>query len=197
MDVRKKIYLLSICLTSLLAACLIVSSAPAAEPLPIAVLNVDRIFNPLSYKPLADRLAPLKAEVVELDKTISTRQVELETVQSQLRTVQPNSPQFEKLKLQFTKLQTELQLFVDRERQGVQRKEGAIYLALHREIDAVLQPYCKAKGIRLVIRQQQYPTTGELSSQDILKTLSRNVLYEDGLDITDDILKALAAQAAK
>ena len=177
-------------------ACLSRSSlARAADSLPIAVLNLDRIFDATNYKPLADRMAPLKVEAAEVEQKIQVRQVELETVQNQLRAARQGTPDFDRLQVQFSKLQTELQLFVNRERQAMQKKEGVIYLALYREVDDEVQKYCRAKGIKLVIRQQQTRTEGDVTPQELLKALNRIVIYEDGLDITDEILKALAVRA--
>ena len=193
---RLRPILLSLAWIAMLSPCLAGwSQARAGDALPIAVLNLDRIFDATNYKPLADRMAPLKVEAAEVEQKIQVRQVELETVQNQLRAARQGSPDFERLQLQFSKLQTELQLFVNRERQAMQKKEGVIYLALYREVDDEVQKYCKTKGIKLVIRQQQTKTEGDVTPQEILKALNRVVVYEDGLDITDDILKALAARA--
>ena len=42
-----------------------------AEPLPIAMVNVDRILR--THKPLLEKLAPLKATSKELDATVQVR----------------------------------------------------------------------------------------------------------------------------
>jgi hypothetical protein len=46
------------------------------------------------------------------------------------------------------------------------------------------------------VRQQETSLDDSQSQQDILKLLNRSIIYEDGLDITEEILKALNARAS-
>jgi hypothetical protein len=95
------------------------------------------------------------------------------------------------LQLQFIKLQNELQQFITNERQNLQKKEVTIYLDFFRKLDAEVSKYAKAHQLRLVLRQYDTSYDEGQPLPDILKALNRTVLYEDRLDITDDILKAL------
>src|SRR5437773_2810830 len=106
----------------------------AAEPLPIALVNIDRIFK--DHKPFHDKIVALQAEVKELDQTVQLRQAELETVAGQFRRAQPGSPDSVRLQAQAMKLQNELQQFVNTEKQSVQRKEATHYIGFHRQLDA-------------------------------------------------------------
>ena len=60
-----------------------------------------------------------------------------------------------------------------------------------------MKPYCKAKGLRLVLRTHNGSLDENQSQQQILQTLNRGVLYDDGLDITDDVLKLLVEKSEK
>ena len=162
----------------------------SAEPFPVALLNVDRILK--IHKPLQEKLEPLKDEAKELDAKVQVRQSELEGVGAQLRTVQPGTPDHQRLQLQFVKLQTDLQQFVATERQNLQKKEATIYLAFFRQLDAEIAKYAKAHGLKLVIRQHESSLEEGQPLADIYKALNRGILYEDGLDITDEILKAIS-----
>lgn len=167
------------------------SIAQAAEPLPIAMVNVDRILK--SDKPFLAKLEPLKEEAKELDGKVQLRQAELETVGGKLRGMQPGSVEAQRLQLQFVKLQTELQQFVTSERQLLQKKEAAVYLEFFRRLEVEISKHAKAHGIRLVIRQYETSFDEGQPLPEILKALNRQILYEEGLDITDEILKALQA----
>lgn len=169
-------------------------SSFAAEPPTIALVNLDRIYK--TYKPLLARLEPLKAEAKELEQNVQVRQAELETVGAQLRRAQPGSPDFQRLQMQALKLQNELQQYVNTERQNMQKKEAALYIQFYREVDAQISKYSKAHRIKLVLRQQDASLEDDQPPQEILKVLNRTVLYEEGLDITDEIMKALDAAAA-
>ena len=167
--------------------------AAAADPaLPIGLLNMDRVVK--AHQPLQDKLTPVKEEAKKLDEDVQLRQAELETVVNKLRASRPGSPEFQKLQVQAAKLQADLQQFVNTERANLQKKEADVYLVFYRELDAVVGKYAKEHGIKLVMRQQDTSLDDNQSQQDILKLLNRNIIYEDGLDITDEILKALAAR---
>src|SRR5262245_888362 len=79
----------------------------AADPLPVALVNIDKIFK--EHKPYRGKIEALQAEVKELDQTIQLRQAELETVAGQFRKAQPGSPDSVRLQAQAMKLQNELQ----------------------------------------------------------------------------------------
>ena len=177
----------------LAAAALICCTAAAAEPLAVALVNVDRILK--DHKPLNDKLDPLKAEAKDFEGALQVRQAELEAVGNQLRQVQPGSPDQQRLQIQMVKLQTDLQRFVTTGRQNLQNKEAAVYLAFFRQLDAEISKYAKAHGLKLVLRQYETSFDDGQSLQDVAKALNRTILYEDGLDVTDAILKALNAPA--
>jgi Skp family chaperone for outer membrane proteins len=170
-------------------------SARAAEPLPIALVNVDRILK--THKPLQEKLDPLKENAKELDAAVQVRQGEIETVGNKLRTIQPGTAEHQRLQLQLVKLQTDLQQFIATERQNLQKKEVAVYLELFRRLDAEVSKYAKARGLKLVLRQYETSYDEGQPLPDILKALNRTILYEESLDITDEILKALEAPAPR
>jgi Skp family chaperone for outer membrane proteins len=183
--------------TLLLASTALFALATAArgqESLPIALVNMDRIFK--DHKPFQDKLVPIKEGVQELEKNTQLRQIELETVVTQLRKAQPGSPEGQRLQQQAVKLQTEMQQFVAKERESLQKREATAHLDLYRQVEEEVKKYSKAKGIKLVIRQQETSLDDNQPLPEILKALNRGIVYEDGLDITDDILKALDARNA-
>jgi Skp family chaperone for outer membrane proteins len=174
--------------------CVAAGDARAEEPLPIAILNMDRVFK--THQPLLDQLAPVREETKKLQETVALRQSEIETVATQLRKADQGSPEFQRLQMQAIKLQNELRQMVEKEQQALQKKESVIYLAFYRTLEEEVGKYSKAKGIKLVLRQQESSLDENQPLPDILKALSRSIIYQDGLDITDEILKALDARAA-
>jgi len=168
--------------------------AQDAAPFPVALVNMDKVFK--THKPLLDKLAPIKAAAAELEKNVQLRNVELETVVNKLRAAQPGSPEAQRLQQQGAKLQADLQQYVQKERGDLQKREAAIYLDIYRQLEEEVRKYAKAKGIKLVIRQQDTSLDENQPLQQILTSLNRGIVYEDGLDITEEILKALDARSA-
>jgi Skp family chaperone for outer membrane proteins len=168
--------------------------ARGQDALPIAILNMDRVFK--THKPFLDQLAPVREEAKQLQEKLQLRQAEVETVANQIRKAEPNTPEFQRLQAQLLKLNGELRKMAESGQQSIQKQESTIYLAFYRIVDDEVAKYAKAKGLKLVLRQQDSSLDENQPLAELLKSLNRGIVYQDGLDITDDILKALDARAA-
>jgi Skp family chaperone for outer membrane proteins len=182
-------------LASLLAVCLSATSLPAddkAQQLPIATIDALRILK--SHKPTAGKLETLRADVKALEEKIQLRQVELEQLQRKLAGRPQPGEDREKLQLQFAKLQTELRQYVERERQNVQRREAKIQVEVYKQIQAEVGRISKERGLKLVMVRPRLSVDSE-DPQEVGRALNQAIIYEEGLDITDEVLKALELKA--
>lgn len=178
---------------TLLLTCIALTLAPALtfgqdKALPIAVINLDKVFN--GYKKHAERLQPLRDSAKELDESVQVRQVELESTANQLRKAAPGTPDQLKFQQQLLKLQNELRVYVETERQKIQKREVSALITTQKDVDEQIKKICKERGVKLVLRQNSAPEENQ-SLQEVIKNLNRDVIYQEGLDITDDVLKAL------
>jgi Skp family chaperone for outer membrane proteins len=180
---------------SLLALLMLTALAPALNAddnksdLPIALIDVGYIFK--NYKPAAEKLAALKPALQELEKTVQLRQVEIEQVQRKLASPKEGEDRA-KLQQQFAKLQQELRVFVETERQSLQKRELQIQADIDKLVQAEVQRIAKERGLKLVVVRPR----GNLESQDageLNRTLNQLVIFEDGLDLSEEVLKALEA----
>ena len=185
-----------------LAGCLLAIAAPvfaqekpAENPLPIGLVNIEKIAQ--QYKPFLKQVAELQEQSKELQSSVTLKQSELQGVGNELQNTPQGSEKFEKLQNQYLRLQRELQAFIQAGQQKIRDKDFKNSLALHRELDQVLKPYCKAKGLKLVVRIQNSSLDENQNPQQILQSINRAGLYEDGLDITDDVLKLLGENGEK
>jgi Skp family chaperone for outer membrane proteins len=168
---------------------------PAENSLPIGLVNIEKIAQ--QYKPFQKQVAELQEQGKELQTAAALKQSELQTVGKDLQKTAQGTAEFQKLQGQYARLQRELQAFIAEGQQKFRDKDLKLSLSLHREIDQVLKPYCKAKGLKLVVRMPGVSLDENQNQQQILQAVSRGVLYEDGLDITGDVLKLLEEQSEK
>ena len=168
---------------------------PAQNPLPIGLVNIEKVAQ--QYKPFQKQVAELQEQAKELQSSVTLKQSELQGVGNELQKTPQGSDKFEKLQNQYVRLQRDLQTFIQEGQQKLRERELKYSLSFHRELDQVLKPYCKAKGLRLVVRTQNSSLEENQNQQQILQSINRSVLYEDGLDITDDLLKLLAEKSEK
>jgi Skp family chaperone for outer membrane proteins len=181
----------SACVVGLLIAG---SSLRAADPPAVGIVNFDRVVK--MHKPFQDKLDALKKEAKDLDDSFKARQAEFETVVNNLKKAAPGSPEFNRLQQQAGKLQGELQQFINTERANLQKKEATLYVGFYKQIDPAIGKVAKAKGLKLVLKDQESTFDENQNVQELLKALNRSILYQEGLDITADIVKELAASPA-
>jgi Skp family chaperone for outer membrane proteins len=176
----------------LLALVTALSGARADESnLPLGLIDVGYVFK--NYKPAADKLAELKPALQELEKTVQLRQVEMEQLQRKIAAPKEGDDRA-KLQQQFAKLQQELRVYIETERQGLQKRELQIQADVYKLVQAEVQRIAKERGLKLVVVRPR----GNLESQDageLNRTLNQLVIFEDGLDLSDEVLKALQNQA--
>jgi Skp family chaperone for outer membrane proteins len=116
--------------------------------------------------------------------------VEIETTANQLRKSTPGTPEQARLLGQANKLQNELRVYVEQEKQKLQKREVTALVATQRDVDEQIKKLCKERGLKLVLRQYNPPEDTQ-PLQEVVKNLNRDVVYQEGLDITQDVLKAL------
>lgn len=167
------------------------SVAPAQEGFSTAVIHIDEVY--AKYAKHQERVKPIRESLQELEKSIQLRQVEIETLAGQLRGAPPGTPEFQKRQQQLNRLQVELQQFVVKSRGDLQKQEMQAILASRGEVNDAIRAHAKAHGIRLVLRRQPEPSETQ-NAAEFGRSLADPVVFADQLDITADILKALAAE---
>jgi Skp family chaperone for outer membrane proteins len=159
--------------------------------LAIGLIDVGYIFK--NYKPATDKLAELKPALQEFEKTVQLRQVEIEQIQRKLAAPKEGEDRA-KLQAQVAKLQQELRVYIETERQSLQKRELQIQADVYKLVQAEVQRIAKERGLKLVVVRPrgnlESPDAGELN-----RTLNQLVIFEDGLDVTDEVLKALQTKA--
>jgi Skp family chaperone for outer membrane proteins len=171
------------------------SSAALADEtrsdLPIGLIDVGYIFK--RYKPAMEKLAELKPALQELEKTVQLRQVEIEQIQRRLAAPKEGDDRA-KLQQQFAKLQQELRVYIETERQSMQKRELQIQADVYKLVQVEVQRIAKERGLKLVAVRPR----GNIESQDageLTRTLNQLVIFEDGLDLTDEVLETLQTKA--
>lgn len=180
-----------IVLPILLLLTMLPATRAAEAEVPVGLIDVGYIFK--NYKPATDKLAELKPALQELEKTVQLRQVEIEQLQRKLAAPKEGDDRA-KLQQQFAKLQQELRVYIETERQGLQKRELQIQADVYKLVQTEVQRLAKERGLKLVVVRPR----GNLESEDageLNRTLNQLVIFEDGLDLTDEVLKSLQAKA--
>lgn len=170
------------------------AEAAAAPGLKIAVIDLQRVYeNHPAFK--AGREV-LTEETKELQREALAKRSELETQGEPLKKMKPGSPEFNELR---DKLQSQARDFQDQYTRKVQAqamKESQLYEKTYENISSEVEQLAQARGIPLVLQRNNkfsdsLKSGKERSAQDIISGLNQTVIYQSGLDITDDIIQAV------
>jgi Skp family chaperone for outer membrane proteins len=164
------------------------TAPPAVQPTRVALLDLARVFK--NHDRFKQKSAELRSEVEQAERQLKARKAELQAAADSLQALPKESSQAKKLEEQITSDSAELNGSVLRQKKQFIEKEAAIYLECHREVMAEVERYAKERGINLVMRFNS-DLFDPADPQGIQKELNRTVLYQDGIDITDEILHAV------
>ncbi|HET6883623.1 MAG TPA: OmpH family outer membrane protein [Pirellulales bacterium] len=164
------------------------AAPPAAPPTRVAMLDLARIFS--NYDKFKRQSDELRREVEQAERQLKTRKAELQAAADSLGTLPKESSQAKKLQEQIAHDTAEITAHVAEQKRHFFEKEAAIYYECYREVMAEVERYAKERGINLVMRFNGDPFD-PADPQAIQKELNKAVLYQDGIDITDEILHSV------
>ena len=164
------------------------TSPPAVPPTRVALLDLARIFqNHAKFKQKSD---VLRHEVEQAERELKTRKAELEAAANQLAALPKESSQAKKLEEQIALDTAEVTAHVNKQKRDFFEQEAAMYYDAYKEVMAEVERYAKARGINLVMRFNSDPYNAN-DPTALQKELNKAVLYQEGIDITDEILQAV------
>jgi Skp family chaperone for outer membrane proteins len=162
------------------------AASPAAPPTRVAMIDLARIFN--NHDKFKQQSDALRRDVEQAERQLKTRRAELQAAADSLGALPKESSQAKKLEEQITHDAAELTAHVAEQKKQFYEREKTIYYELYREVMAEVERYCKERGINLVMRFNGDPYN-PADPQSVQKELNKAVVYQDGIDITDEILR--------
>ncbi len=162
----------------------------AADLTGIAVLDVGRVFR--EHQRFTQQMGEIREEIEEAKQRLALRQVEVESAQRELREHTPGTADHERAQQLVLRLQNELRSLASELQQEVLEKETDLFARTYERLVASVRGYAQRHGLRLVLRAHETPVkTGDRAS--VMARVNREVVYQQGLDITSEILAELNA----
>lgn len=161
---------------------------PAAPATRVALLDLARIFK--EHEGFKRKSDALRQEVEQAEGQLKARKAELQANADSLAALPKESNQAKKLEEQIAHDTAELTAHVNERKKRFFQTEAAIYSECYREIMAEVERYAKQRGINLVMRFNRDPHD-PADPQSVQKELNKAILYQDGIDITDEILQSV------
>jgi Skp family chaperone for outer membrane proteins len=164
------------------------AAVPAVPPTRVALVDLAHIFE--NHDKFKRQNEALRREVEQAERQLKTRKDELQAAADSIKALPKESGQAKKLEEQIAHDTAELTADVNQRKNRFFEAEAAIYYECYREIMAEVERYAKARGINLVMRFSGDPYN-PADPQGLQKELNKAVLYQEGIDITDEILRSV------
>jgi len=158
----------------------------------LAVIDVAQVFK--QYEAFLDQMNAMKLEVAEFEKEIKRQKDQVNVLAQQLEQLAPRTQPFENLERQVNELKATLQVDVTLKRKRILEREGRLYAKTYLEIQAEVAHVARKRGIRLVVRYDSAPIDQE-NRDSILKGVNRYVVFQDKIDITEEVIEGLNRRA--
>jgi Skp family chaperone for outer membrane proteins len=156
-----------------------------------ATLDLAKVFK--KHEALQDRVERMRLEVAAADERLKRQRAALESRKKELERFEKSADEYGRLRTELMKLVDLLELDVKRQKEAFARQEAEAYFETYGQIEAVVQKYAARRNIKLVLRVNGDPID-RTNPEEVFKELNKSVIYHQGIDITDDILKMVNGQ---
>jgi Skp family chaperone for outer membrane proteins len=187
---------LFVVVVSALGGALISDGLPRAvsdeQPLPkasdVAVLDVAKVFE--KSQGFQTDLGRIKKDVEGFELVLKQAKQEYDALKQQFDALPKGSEESRKLELDLATRQANLQVEMKTKREGFLLEEAASYAKWYASLQKVVQEIAARKQVRLVFRNNS-EGINEKDRQSVLQGVNRWIVFQDRLDITEEVIKAL------
>lgn len=156
---------------------------------PFAIVDMAKLFNADKvYVAERDRL---QQENAEAQKTFNEKQQVLLQLREEARRAKPESAEQKRLAEELQTKAKELETFRQTHIQKVLEAEKLLNIKTYTGMLEQITKYAETHGIQLVLRYSSQPIDEERTHQEVLALINQNVIYQNSLDITEEILQTL------
>ena len=167
-------------------------SASAVSAQGIALLDIGYIFK--NHPGFKSQMDSMKAQVQQFEQQMKQEQQQIQAANKQIAEYKPGSPEYKQLEERTTKRLADLKVKMQLKRKEIMQDEAKIYMATYQQVRSAVDAFAKQNRILLVLRYDRnaQPTAEAAANpQETLKVINQPVIFQSGIDISDDILAQL------
>ncbi|HEX4129644.1 MAG TPA: OmpH family outer membrane protein [Pirellulales bacterium] len=135
----------------------------------------------------------LLADIKVAEEAAARQREDLRKLAAPADKLEKNSAEYKRIEAEVKKGLEELNQQVAIQKKAFVDRQAQCYIEAYDEIAAATGDYAKKMGFQLVLRINRQPIDRPNNDQ-IFQELNKTIVYQDGIDITDDVLKFLNGQ---
>ncbi len=157
----------------------------------MAVVDISVIFK--FYQPFTGQVEQIKKEVAATEAGLKQERAQILKQQEELRTFSPGTEEFKQRDESIAAAQATFKLKADRLRKDFMDKEARVYHQAYLDIEKSIKIYSQRNDVGLVLRfsADEIDSTRPPMRPDVLRHINKPVIYQNGIDITQDIINLL------
>jgi Skp family chaperone for outer membrane proteins len=161
---------------------------PAARHCDVAVLDVSRLFE--KFDGFQKEMQGLKSDVDSFELVLKQAQSEQAELRGRIEATAERSAERRELEAEFNERNTYLRKEMETKRSGFLAKEAEFYAVRYREVEKAVRNIAAQRELRLALRFSS-EALNDKDRKSVLQTVNRPIVFQDQLDITDEVIKAL------
>jgi Skp family chaperone for outer membrane proteins len=163
----------------------------ADEPKPmtqdIAVVDMGKVFE--KHKRFVEKSEDFKRANQNAQEKLVALGQDGQKLKEELGRQKAGSAEFARIQKELTEKAAEFQKYQKEQAERFQKDQTEAILVTYQEIVEEIQRIAEARGFRLVLRYQT-ETPDPKNPQKLAELVNRQVLFQNGLDITEEVLQA-------
>lgn len=164
------------------------SAAPVVAGTNVAVIDIAYLFK--NHVRFNAQRNDLKKDLDAFDAYVRAEQQKLNTKREALQQFNPSTAEYKRAEEELAHLQSDLQVKIGLKRKEFLEQEARIYYNTYKEVEQAVAAFAQRYRIGLVLRY----SSDEIKPDDpnsVMQGVTRPVVYQDRLDITEHILAEL------
>lgn len=158
----------------------------------IAVVDVSYIFK--NHQRFNAMMEQMKGDVEAAESALRAERQEIAKAEEAIKQFQPGSPDYKRRDEQVTEDKADFNLKATKQRKDFLERESKIYYQAYLEVNDAVKYYAQRTNLGIVLRFNGDPTDPNVR-EDVLRAINKPVVYQNGIDITPDILRLVNRSA--
>ena len=154
----------------------------------VAVIDMGQAFK--QHNDFREAMEKVKKDFQVFAKKLNTAKAEIQDLNAQLKLLEPGTAAHATLERQIARDAANLQADSALKKKEWMNREAAIFAETYRDIKREVARFARANKIGLVLRYSSEPMDEE-QRDSVLKGVNKTVVFQDQIDITDDIIRAV------
>ena len=169
------------------------SRAANVERYGVAVIDISFIFK--NYRKFTTEMEGLKQQLDQIESSLTAERDQINREIEKLGTLKVGEPEYKTQDEKIAEMKAQFNLNAQKRRKQIMEQESDAYFRAYQEVSSVVNYYAQRRNIGMVVRFNREPVNSK-QRDHILRAINKPVVYQGGIDITDDILTMLHQGAA-